>query len=342
MASEANKNCLTPSVVCIGGGTGLSTMLRGLKLYTPSITAIVTVADDGGGSGILRSELGMLPPGDIRNCILALANIEPTMEKLLSYRFDTGSLKGQSFGNLFLAAMNGICPSFDEAVRRTCDVLAITGRVLPVTNEDVRLMAEFEDGSRVLGESLISAVKKQRGCRIKRVSLIPEKPKAHPECLKALGSADMIVIGPGSLYTSIIPNLLVDGIAEAVLRSDALRVYVGNVMTQIGETEDYSLSDHISELFRHAGGKLFDIVLANDMPMPEALLKRYEAERASQIFADRNEIEKLGVALCEAPLCTRDTELVRHSSRLLARELFRIYRQSCSAGAKRICSADIV
>ena len=230
--------------MAIGGGTGLSTMLRGLKRHTNNLTAIVTVADDGGGSGVLRQELGMPPPGDIRNCLEALANVEPLMSELLHYRFTEGSLRGQSFGNLFLAALNGISGSFDQAVSRMSQVLAITGTVLPVTTANVQLEAEFENGARVLGESKIFYCKKREDCRIRRVRLLPERPPALAPAIAAIEEADMILLGPGSLYTSIIPNLLVDGIAEAILRSDALKIYIANVMTQEGETEGYSNSDH--------------------------------------------------------------------------------------------------
>lgn len=205
-----------PKVAVIGGGHGLSNMLRGLKQYTENISAIVTVADDGGGSGMLRQDLGMPPPGDIRSCMEALANTEPVMRELLHYRFTEGSLAGQSFGNLFLAALNGISPSFDAAVRRMSQVLAITGRVLPVTTADVQLEAEFENGATVVGESKIFYCKKQEDCRIRQVRLIPSRPKALPEAVSAIADADMIVLGPGSLYTSIIPNLLVDGIVKAI------------------------------------------------------------------------------------------------------------------------------
>ena len=248
-----------PKIAVIGGGHGLSNMLRGLKEYTENLSAIVTVADDGGGSGALRQDLGMPPPGDIRNCLEALANTEPLMSELMRYRFQEGSLAGQSFGNLFIAALNGISPSFDAAVRRMSEVLAITGRVLPVTTADVQLEAEFENGASVIGESKIFYCKKKEDCRITQVRLLPEHPKPLPEALAALQEADMIVLGPGSLYTSIIPNLLVDGIVEAIEKSKALKIYVCNVMTQEGETEGYTASDHIAAIFKHSSNGLFQI-----------------------------------------------------------------------------------
>ena len=206
-----------PRIAAIGGGTGLGTMLRGLKEYTANLTAIVTVADDGGGSGVLRQELGMLPPGDIRNCMEALANAEPLMRELMHYRFQEGSLAGQSFGNLFLAALNGISPTFDQAVARMSQVLAVTGQVLPVTTADVQLEAELENGAHVVGESKIFYCKKREDCRIRRVRLLPENPPALPAALEAIREADLIVLGPGSLYTSIIPNLLVEVVAREPL-----------------------------------------------------------------------------------------------------------------------------
>ncbi len=245
-------------------------MLRGLKRQSENITAVVTVADDGGGSGMLRADLGMPPPGDVRNCIQALANTEPTMEKLLAYRFTEGSLKGQSFGNLFLAALNGMSGTFDEAVRKMSEVLAITGRVLPVTNENVYLAAEFDDGSEITGESRIANFKKSLGARILRVRLIPERPPALAEVIEAIGAADMIVLGPGSLYTSIMPNLLTEGVARAVAEADAFKISVLNVMTQDGETEGYTAADHIGALFSNSGERLFALCLANRREIPAA------------------------------------------------------------------------
>ena len=316
-----------PRIAAIGGGHGLSAMLRGLKAYTRDITAIVTVADDGGGSGMLREDLGMLPPGDIRNCIMALANTEPTMQQLLNYRFTDGSLAGQSFGNLFLAAMNGISGSFDEAVHRMGDVLAITGRVLPVTNQDVRLEAEFHDGSRILGESKIFYAKKINNSRIRKVRLVPERPAALPESVRAIRDADIVVIGPGSLYTSIIPNLLVDGIVDAIRRSRALKVYVCNVMTQDGETEGYTVSDHIRALFKHSRPGLFDLCLTNSSPIPPAVVQRYALEGAEPIFCDREAVEALGVEIISRPVATVENGLVRHNPGHLAWELVQLHNQ---------------
>ena len=312
-----------PRICVIGGGHGLSTMLRGLKHYSRNITAIVTVADDGGGSGMLRDDLGMLPPGDIRNCILALANTEPVMEQLMDYRFCEGSLKGQSFGNLFLAALNGVSDSFDQAVRRMGEVLSIVGRVLPVTNENVHLEAEFENGCRVLGESRIFAAKKQWGCRIRRVRLLPDAPRALPECLQALREADLIVLGPGSLYTSVIPNLLVDGIAAAVAASSAVKVYVMNIMTQDGETEGYSAADHVRELFRHGGRRLFDFCVVNSAPLPEPVLEAYKAEGAAPLTAEPGELEALGLQVVRAPLAAPG-KLARHDPEALAQTLLEL------------------
>ena len=316
-----------PRVAAIGGGNGLSTMLRGLKNYTENLTAIVTVADDGGGSGRLREDLGMLPPGDIRNCMEALANTEPLMRQLMHYRFTEGSLAGQSFGNLFLAALNGISPSFDAAVRRMSEVLAITGRVLPVTTSDVQLQAEFENGASVIGESRITKCKKAQDCRIRRVSLIPERPRALPEALEAIRQAEMIVLGPGSLYTSIIPNLLVDGIVEAIQGSDALKVYVCNIMTQDGETEGYTVSDHIEALFQHSAPGLFDLCLTNSAPIPEEMVRRYAQEGAEPIRCDEDACRVLGVEVLRRPLAAVGSGFVRHDSGSLARELLQIYAQ---------------
>ena len=316
-----------PRVAVIGGGHGLANMLRGLKQYTENLAAVVTVADDGGGSGMLRQDLGMPPPGDIRNCMEALANTEPLMSELMRYRFTEGSLAGQSFGNLFLAALNGISPSFDVAVSRMSQVLAITGRVLPVTTADVRLEAEFENGASVIGESKIFNCKKKEDCRIRQVRLLPEHPKALPEALSAIREADMIVLGPGSLYTSIIPNLLVDGVAEAIQASDALKVYVCNVMTQEGETEGYTVSDHIAALFAHSVPGLFELCLTNSSPIPRDVAARYAREGAEPLYCDRDKCAAMGVEVIDRPIATVENGFVRHHPDHLARELILLHAE---------------
>ena len=315
-----------PRIVAIGGGHGLSNILRGLKRWTRHITAVVSVADDGGGSGMLREDLGMLPPGDIRNCILALSNAEPTMEKLLDHRFTEGSLAGQSFGNLFLAAMNEISGSFDEAVHRMGDVLNITGRVLPVTNQDVRLEAEFANGSTVLGESKIFWAKKEQDCRIRQVRLLPEHPAALPESLEAIAQADLILLGPGSLYTSIIPNLLVDGVSEAVAASRGLKVLVMNIMTQDGETEGYTGADHVRALLRHGVPGIVDVCVANNAAISESLLEPYRLEGVEPLHLGRQEIECMGIAVEEYPLAA-GVRYIRHDPDALARALLEVLRK---------------
>lgn len=316
-----------PRIAVIGGGHGLANMLRGLKQYTENLTAIVTVADDGGGSGMLRCDLGMPPPGDIRSCLEALANTEPLMAELLHYRFSEGSLTGQSFGNLFLAALNGISPSFDAAVSRMSEVLAITGRVLPVTNANVQLEAEFENGVRVVGESKISYCKKEQDCRIRQVRLLPERPKALGAAVEAIQRADMVVLGPGSLYTSIIPNLLVDGIVDAIRKSSGLKIYVCNVMTQEGETEGYTAADHIAALFKHSAPGLFGLCLTNASPIPKSVADRYAEEGAEPIRRDKERCAALGVELVNRPVATVEDGFVRHDSRGLARELILLHAE---------------
>lgn len=314
-----------PSVVAIGGGNGLSTMLRGLKSYTKHITAIVTVADDGGSSGMLRQELGMPAPGDIRNCMQALSNVEPLMEQLLAYRFQSGSLTGQSFGNLILAALNGIFPSFDQAVAGMQQVLAITGRVLPVTTSNVQLEAVFENGARVLGESKISAFKKEQDCRITRIHLLPEHVPALQDAIDAILRADLILLGPGSLYSSVIPNLLVDGIADALHRSKALRMYLCNIMTQDGETEGYTASDHISALYAHGGTGFLDVCLCNCAPISPDLLERYRVMDSEPVRIDAEALSAFGVDLVARPLWERNADQICHAPLLLTHAIQEIY-----------------
>ena len=318
-----------PRVVAIGGGTGLSTMLRGLKSRTKNLTAIVTVADDGGGSGALREDLGMPPPGDIRHCMEAFANAEPVMQELLAYRFpkDSGRLTGQSFGNLILAALNGVTGSFEEAVAQMSQVLAISGRVLPVTSADVKLEATFENGTAVVGESLIADFKKAQDCRIRKVRLLPENPMATPSALEAIREANLIVLGPGSLYTSVIPNLLVDGVAQAICESNALKMYVGNIMTQDGETEGMTLSDHVAALLEHSGTGLIDLCVANSSLVDPAMVQRYKAEDADPIVVDRERIEAMGVEVVERPMLSGTSIYARHSADRLGEVVMEIYEE---------------
>ena len=317
-----------PNIVVIGGGTGLSTMLRGLKQYTKNLTAIVTVADNGGGSGVLRRDMGMPPPGDIRHCMEALANVEPVMQQLLKYRFTEGQLMGQSFGNLILAALNGITGSFEEAVTQMSAVLAITGRVLPVTSADVQLEAVFENGARIVGESEIFACKKEQDCRIAHVSLIPEDATPTKAAIDAICEADLILLGPGSLYTSIIPNLLVDGITDAIAQSSALKIYICNIMTQEGETEGYTAGDHLEALFTHGMSGMIDICLANSTPPVDIdLLEKYQREDAIPLVIDESRIIGMGLQCIQYPVSSEDGDYARHDPDRLADAVMELYQQ---------------
>jgi uncharacterized cofD-like protein len=317
-----------PKIVTIGGGTGLSTMLRGLKAYSSNITAVVTVADDGGGSGVLRQDLGMLPPGDIRNCILALANTEPIMEKLLQYRFQDGMLKGQSFGNLFLAAMDGICSSFEQAVQRMSDVLAVKGRVLPVTLQDIKLCAQLEDGYVIVGESKIGEHHKFHKGAIEKVYLEPEFVEPLDEVIEAINDADVIVLGPGSLYTSIIPNLLVNGVCEAIRDSKALKVYVCNVMTQPGETEGYSVEDHIRAIERHSFKGIVDYCIYNTADIPEDLKKKYRDDGAEVVRLSSEDMRIPGIKFLGEDFVCINNSYVRHDTKRLAQTIINLVEKS--------------
>lgn len=290
-----NKKVLTmgPKVVVLGGGTGLSILLRGLKGYTSNITAIVTVADDGGGSGVLREDLGMLPPGDIRSCLLALANTEPAMEKLLQYRFKEGRLKGQNFGNLFIAAMNEIHGNFETAIKEMSNVLAVTGKVLPMTLEDVKLYAKLDDEHVVEGESNIPVKNGEFGSKIDYVFIRPEKVKPLDEAINAIKEADCIVLGPGSLYTSVIPNLLVEDIVKQIDKSNALKIYISNVMTQPGETDNYSVLDHVKAIIKHSREGIIDYVITNVEIIPEETLDIYIKDGAKAVIITEEEEKKL-------------------------------------------------
>jgi len=322
-----------PNVAVIGGGTGISTLLRGLKQFTSNISAIITVADDGGGSGMLRRDLGMLPPGDIRNCILALADTEPQMEKLLQYRFQDGDLKGQSFGNLFLAAMTGISESFEAAVRNMSEVLAVTGRVLPVTSENINLIAELEDGSIIKGESRIGEHHTFHPGRIKKVFLDKNNVKPLESALSALDEAEVIVLGPGSLYTSIIPNLLVDHVVERIVKSNAVKIYVENIMTQPGETEGYTVSDHINAIYQHSGCDGFiDYCIVNTGRIPDDVYRRYVSEGASVVRLDAGKVKKMGIKTVEKDLVQINKGYVRHDPVKLAKTVLEIFENKAGKG----------
>lgn len=307
-----------PKIVAIGGGTGLSTMLRGLKYYTSNITAVVTVGDDGGGSGELREDLGILPPGDIRNCILALADTEPLMEELLQYRFPDGKLKNQSFGNLFLAAMDGISSNFEEAVRKMSSVLAVTGKVMPVTLDNMVLKAKLKNGQIVIGESNIPKEAILNNSPIDKVFIEPENAKALKEAVKAIREADAIILGPGSLYTSVIPNLLVKEIATAVQRTDALKLYVSNIMTQPGETDGYAVEDHIKAIFKHGGNGIIDSVIVNSGRIDEELKSKYMDKVSNLVEINAQKVKSLNVEIIEGDFIKINKGFVRHDSEKLA------------------------
>ena len=310
-----------PKIVVIGGGTGLSTMLRGLKYYTSNITAIVTVGDDGGGSGSLREDLGILPPGDIRNCILALADTEPLMEDLLQYRFKDGSLKGQSFGNLFLAAMDGVSDNFEDAVQKMSSVLAVTGKVLPVTLDDMQLEAILENGSKVVGESQIPQEALKQKSKIKKLMINPENAEPLKDALNAIMEADAIVMGPGSLYTSIVPNLLVKKISSTIRKSDAIKIYVSNIMTQPGETDNFNVSDHVKVIENYCGKDILDYVIANDGKISDEMKDKYLEEGSTLVGLDVHNLEKLNVEVICDNLIRIKNGTVKHNSDKLAQIL---------------------
>lgn len=319
-----------PKIVVVGGGTGLGTILRGLKQVTANITAIVTVADDGGSSGRLRSEFGMLPPGDIRSCLIALADLEPLMERLMQYRFNGGTgLKGHSFGNLFLAAMTEITGDFEQAIRASSQVLAVRGRVLPSTLENPVLHAELVDGSKIVGESVIG----HSPVAIRHLAMDPPDARPVPEALTAIGEADLIILGPGSLYTSVIPNLLVHETAEAIRASSAIKVYICNAMTQPGETIGYSAADHVQAIQDHAGEGLIDYVLINTEEISTVLLERYRLEGGAPVVADMDRVRTLGPIPLGAPIVIT-TDYVRHDADRLAQFMLGLIRSENRRGLR--------
>lgn len=314
-----------PKIVVIGGGTGLSMLLKGVKKITNNLTAIVTVGDDGGSSGRLREEMGVLPPGDIRNCIAALADDEDLVTKLFQYRFKTGEgLEGHSFGNLFLTALCSITGDMVRAVKESSNVLSIRGRVLPSTLDDMKLVAELEDGRIIKGESNIPEAKG----KIKRLFTDPENCKPLEDVIMAIREADLIILGPGSLYTSVIPNLLINEIVDEIAASKAKRIYVCNIMTQPGETDNYTVSNHVNAIIEHAKNKkIIDAVLVNDS-LPNNLAVKYKAANSYPVKLDVDNVKKTGVRIVSKKLIEDSKEgLVRHSSNRVARAVYYWYRR---------------
>jgi len=326
-------------VVAIGGGTGLSTLLKGLKRFVLSpaevraaqadlpiireLCAVVTVSDDGGSSGRLRKELNMLPPGDIRNCIVALSEDEALLSKLFRHRFDKGSgLEGHSFGNLFLAALTSLTSDFSEAVRLSSEILLTRGRIYPATTSNIELEALFEDGTRVRGETKITASKG----RIRELFLVPPDVGPMPQTLEAIAGADVITIGPGSLFTSLIPNLLVRGISEAIVASAATKVYICNLMTQANESLGLTAADHIRALNRHAQKQIFDYAIINRTPASDELKAKYASEGACQIVNDLDEVEALGVIPVLGDYL-EEAGVARHNTARVARDLLELIVQ---------------
>ena len=304
-----------PAVTVIGGGHGLSVLLRGIKSSTSKVSAVVTVADDGGSSGRLREELGIIPPGDLRNCLVALADTEPLMEKLFQYRFEGNTaLAGHNFGNLFIAAMNEVTGDMETALKESSKVLAVKGRVIPASKESVRLDAVMTDGTVVEGESQIPEAHK----KIRRVQLFPRKVEAVSAAIEAIETADAIILGPGSLYTSIMPNLLVDGVAKALKSSHAIKIYICNVMTQPGETDNYTASAHAKAILDHAGKGVIDYVLVNSAPVPQKFISS-----AKPVEVDEDKISAMGMGLIQKDLIS-DTDVGRHDPDKLCKAVMKI------------------
>jgi uncharacterized cofD-like protein len=329
LTTPPNEGLQSPlRIVSIGGGTGLSTLLSGLKRHAKGtteqpvpgkpvidITAVVTVSDDGGSSGRLRREFAVLPPGDIRNCMTALSEDEHLLSQLFRYRFASGKgLKGHSFGNLFLTAMNEITGDFSQAVKLSCEILAIRGRIFPATSSKVSLEATMEDGTVVSGESKISSSKQ----RIARIQLLPPDCEPLPETLEAINKADLITLGPGSLYTSVIPNLLVAGIPDAIEQSPATKVCFVNLMWQPGETSHLTASEHVEAVLRHAYRKIVDVAVVNSAPIPSALKRRYARAHVQPVANDLERLEGFGIRVVEAELLDQRHDRIRHSPEALA------------------------
>ncbi|PIQ88820.1 MAG: hypothetical protein COV72_05955 [Candidatus Omnitrophica bacterium CG11_big_fil_rev_8_21_14_0_20_42_13] len=312
-----------PKITAVGGGTGLSTLLHGLKEYTNNISAIVTVADDGGSSGRIRQQFGILPPGDIRNCLVALAEAEPMMRDLFQFRFEEGSeLEGHSFGNLFITAMTRLTGDFEKAVKESSKILAIRGQVIPSTLNRVSLAANYKDGTHEEGEAQIP----KKGVPIRNVFLKPSDVRATPEAVKAILEAEIIILGPGSLYTSIIPNLLIKEIKDALVASSALKVYVCNIMTQRGETDNYSAFDHLNAVITHSKARIVDYCIMNTAPIPADLLEKYKEEESFAIKNDSERIRRAGFKVIEDDMAELG-DLVRHDSKKLAKMIIALAEQ---------------
>ena len=328
-----------PKIVAVGGGTGLSMLLRGIKNITNNITAVVTVGDDGGSSGRLREEMGVLPPGDIRNCIAALADDEDLVTKLFQYRFKSGEgLEGHSFGNLFLTALCSITGDMVRAVKESSNVLSIRGRVLPSTLDDMKLVAEMEDGRVIHGESNIP----EAHGKIKRLYTDPQNCKALDDVITAIKDAELIILGPGSLYTSVIPNLLIKEISDEIAKSSARKIYVCNIMTQPGETDSYSVSDHVNALIQHAQSRdIIDTVLVNDF-LPSNLAQKYQMSSSYPVKLDYENVKKLGIKVFPKKLIEDSKEgLVRHSSNRVARAIYYWYRRELRADKNKSKDSEL-
>ena len=335
-----NKLIHGPRIVAIGGGTGLSTLLRGLKKYTSNITAIVTVGDDGGSSGRLRQEHSISPPGDIRNCIAALADEEQLITALFQYRFKTGpGLEGHSFGNLFLTAMCQITGDMFSAIKESSKVLNISGRVLPSTLDNIKLAARMEDGTEVIGESLIPEAKG----KIERLRCIPDCPKTIPEVIDAIRTAELIILGPGSLYTSVLPNLLIDEIAQAISQSQAPKMYVANIMTQPGETDGYTVGDHVQAILDHCPyPNIINGVIVNNW-LPDGLLEKYQSHGYQPVELDRDRCAALGVQGVEKLLVDEgEHQVVRHNPLQLGRSIVQWFKRDYPGKFKRIQTAAMM
>jgi len=309
-----------PKIVIIGGGTGLPVLLRGLKQYPVDITAIVTVADDGGSSGRLRDDFHIPPPGDVRNVLAALSDVEPLVEKMFQHRFVQSELSGHSLGNLILAAMTSITGDFVHAIQEMSKVLNVRGKVLPAANQSVILHAELEDGSYISGESKIP----YSGKKIKRVFLSPTDVKPLSETIMAIRQADLIVVGPGSLYTSILPNLLVPRLGYEVCNAKAKKVYVCNLMTQAGETLNFSASDHVKAIYKHIGGACIDTILVNNEEIPAQMKLRYKEELAQPVHFDVAKLLELGMEVVQEQILTYEDDYIRHDTKKVADILYRM------------------